>query len=47
VQLALEWHRSAQRAREERHRRRLAALRKHSGAYGTAYLQQMREEWPA
>jgi hypothetical protein len=51
VQLALEGHRSAQRAHEERHRRRLAALRKHSGAlsgaYGPAYLQQMREEWPA
>jgi hypothetical protein len=51
VQLALEGHRSAQRAREERHRRRLAALRKHSGAlsgaYGPDYLQQMREEWPA
>lgn len=51
VQLALEGHRAAQRAHEERHRRRLAALRKHSGAltgaYGPDYLQQMREEWPA
>jgi len=57
VRLALEGHRSAQlaheaaqRADEERHRRRLAALHKHSGAlsgaYGPTYLQQMREEWP-
>ncbi len=51
VRLALEGYRSAQRAHEERHRRRLAALRKHSGAlsgaYGPDYLQQMCEEWPA
>ena len=51
VQLALEGHRSAQRAHDERHQRRLAALRRHSGAfsgaYGPHYLQQMREEWPA
>ena len=50
VQLALEGYRSAQRANEERHQRRLAALRQHSGAfsgaYGPHYLQQMREEWP-
>jgi hypothetical protein len=50
VKLALEGHHSAQHAHEERHRRRLAALRKHSGAltgtYGPGYLQQMREEWP-
>ncbi len=50
VQLALEGHRSAQRTHEERHRRRLAALRKHSGAlsgaYGPDYLRQMRGEWP-
>jgi len=37
VQLALEGHRSAQRAHEERHRRRLAVLRKHSGALSGVY----------
>lgn len=51
VQLALEGHRSAQRAHDERHRRRLAALREHSGAlsgaYGPDYLRQMRADWPA
>jgi hypothetical protein len=51
VRLALEGHRAAQRAHEARHRRRLAALRTHSGAltgvYGPDYLQRLREEWPA
>ncbi len=51
VRLALEGHRLAERADEERHQRRLEALRQHSGAftgaYGPLYLQKMREEWPA
>lgn len=51
VQLALEGHRAAQDAHEARRRRRLAALRKHSGAlagiYGPSYLDDLREEWPA
>lgn len=51
VQLALEGHRAAQQAHEENRRRRLAALREHSGmltgAYGPNYLDQLREEWPA
>jgi hypothetical protein len=49
--LALEGHRAAQVAHDERHRRRLAALRENSGSfsglYGPDYLQRMREEWPA
>ena len=51
VQLALEGHRAAQDEHEVRRRRRLAALRKHSGAlagiYGPNYLDNLREEWPA
>ncbi len=51
VRLALEGHRAAQHAHEERRRRRLAALRKHSGeltgVYGPNHLDQLREEWPA
>ncbi len=51
VKLALEGHRAAQHAHEERRRRRLAALRKHSGVltgvYGPNYLEGSREEWPA
>ncbi|CAN5599759.1 MAG: hypothetical protein M3493_11955 [Actinomycetota bacterium] len=51
VRLALEGHQAAQRAHDERRRRRLAAVRQHSGiltgAYGPDYLQQLREEWPA
>lgn len=51
VRLALEGHQAAQRAHDERHSRRLAALREHSGAltgtYGPDYLHQLREEWPA
>ncbi|MBA2639975.1 MAG: hypothetical protein H0U77_08290 [Nocardioidaceae bacterium] len=50
VQLALEGHRAAQQANDERHCRRLAALRKHSGmlagVYGPDYLARLREEWP-
>jgi hypothetical protein len=50
VQLLSEGRRSARRARDERRERRLAALRRHSGAfsgaYGPHYLQEMREEWP-
>jgi len=51
VRLALEGHRAAQQAHDERRRRRLAAVREHSGiltgAYGPGYLDQLREEWPA
>jgi hypothetical protein len=51
VQLALEGHHAAQRTHDERHRRRLAAVREHSGAltgaYPSDYLDRMREGWPA
>lgn len=51
VRLALEGHRAAQHAHDERRSRRLAALRKHSGTlagvYGPNYLDKLREEWPA
>jgi hypothetical protein len=51
VQLALEGHHAAHRAHDERHRRRLAAVREHSGvltgAYPADYLDQLRDEWPA
>lgn len=51
VQLALEGHRAAQDAHDERRRRRLAALRAHSGAlsgaYDSDYLERLRGEWPA
>jgi hypothetical protein len=50
VRLALEGHRAAQHAHDERCRRRLAAVRKHSGlltgAYGPDYLDRLRAEWP-
>lgn len=42
---------SRHHAHDERHRRRLAAVREHSGAltgaYTTDYLDRLREEWPA
>lgn len=51
VQLALEGHRAAQHAHDENGRRKLAAIRKHSGmltgAYGADYLDRLRDEWPA
>ncbi|GAB3345260.1 hypothetical protein GCM10027300_03130 [Modestobacter lapidis] len=51
VRLALEGQQVAQRAQEDRRRRRLDALREHSGAltgaYGANYLEQLRQEWPA
>jgi hypothetical protein len=51
VRLALEGHHAAQRAQDERRRRRLDALRQHSGAftgaYGPDYLTGLRSEWPA
>lgn len=51
VRLALEGHRAAQQARDERRRRRLAAVRRHSGiltgAYGPDHLHDLRKEWPA
>jgi hypothetical protein len=51
VRLALEGQRAAERAGDERRRRRLAALRDHSGAltgaYPDDYLERLREEWPA
>lgn len=51
VRLALEGHRAAQKSQDERRRRRLAAVRKHSGvltgAYGPDYLRHLREDWPS
>ncbi|MGE2689791.1 hypothetical protein [Mycolicibacterium pulveris] len=51
VRLALDGRRAAQDARDERHRRRLEAIETHSGClsgvYGTDYLKQLREDWPA
>jgi hypothetical protein len=51
ARLALEGHEAAQQAHGERRRRRLDVLRKHSGAltgaYGSGYLEHLREEWPA
>lgn len=51
VRLALEGHHSAQQAHEDRRRRRLEAVRKHSGtltgAYGPDYREHLRDEWPA
>lgn len=50
VRLALEGHRAAQLTQDAHRRRRLAAVREHSGiltgAYGPDYLQRLREEWP-
>ncbi|MFV0496495.1 hypothetical protein [Mycobacterium sp.] len=50
VRLALEGHRAAERTREERRSRRLAAVRAYSGSlagvYGRAYLKDLREDWP-
>lgn len=50
VRLALEGQRAAQEAGDGRRRRRLNALRKHSGiltgAYGADYLNRLRDEWP-
>lgn len=50
VRLALEGHQAAQRGHDERRRRKLAALREHSGAltgsYGKDYLERLREQWP-
>lgn len=51
VRLALEGHRAVHQTDDERRRRRLEAVRKHSGtltgAYGHDYLKHLREEWPA
>jgi hypothetical protein len=51
VRLALEGQRAALRADDERRRRRLEAVRKHSGiltgAYGPDYLKHLGDEWPA
>ncbi len=50
VRLALEGSRAAQHEHDERHRRRLAALHKGSGvlagAYGSEYLDELRQDWP-
>jgi hypothetical protein len=50
VRLALAGHQAAQQAHDERRRRRLVAVHKHSGmlsgSYGPGYLQQLRDEWP-
>jgi hypothetical protein len=51
VRLALEGHHAAQRTHDERRRRRLEAIRRHSGAltgtYGTDHLKNLRVDWPA
>lgn len=51
TRLALEGQEVAQRAQEDRRRRRLDALGRHSGAltgaYGEHYLERLRQEWPA
>lgn len=51
VQLALEGHRAAQKVHEDRRRRRLAAVREHSGmlsgVFGSEHLDDLRAEWPA
>jgi hypothetical protein len=51
VRLALEGHRAAGAARDERRRHRLAALHRHSGAMTGVYapdeLAELREDWPA
>jgi hypothetical protein len=50
ARLALDGHSAALQAREDRRRRRLAAVRQHSGvlsgAYASDYLHRLREEWP-
>lgn len=50
VRLALQGHQAAQSSREERRRRRLEAVRQHSGAltsaYSPDYLTDLRAEWP-
>lgn len=50
VHLAMEGHRAAQRSQDERRRRRLDAVRQHSGAltgaYGPGDLTGLRDEWP-
>lgn len=50
VRLALEGHHAAQHAMDEQRRRRLDAVREHSGmlagAYPPDHLERLREEWP-
>jgi hypothetical protein len=51
VRLALEGHRAAQQAHDDRRRRRLEAIRTFSGClhgvYEPDYLSHLREDWPA
>ncbi len=51
TRLALEAHGAAQHAQEDRRRERLEVLRAHSGAltgaYGSEFLERLRQEWPA
>jgi hypothetical protein len=50
VRLALEGHRAADREQEDRRRRRLGLLHRHSGMLTGAYtdhLERLRQEWPA
>lgn len=51
VRLALEGHRAVEQNRDERRRRRLQAIRTYGGClrgvYGTDYLNDLREDWPA
>lgn len=50
VRLALEAHHAVQKTRDARRRRRLEAIRQHSGSlagvYGPDYLERLREDWP-
>lgn len=50
ARLALEGHRAALEDQGDRRRRRLEAIRRHSGAltgaYGAGYLERLHDEWP-
>ncbi|WP_343709850.1 hypothetical protein [Mycobacterium sp.] len=50
VRLALEGHRAAEHAHDERRHRRIEAVRTYSGCltgvYGPDYLERIREDWP-
>ena len=51
ARLAIEGHRAAQQAHDERRQRRLAAVQRNSGVltgvYGPDYLAALHQEWPA
>lgn len=48
--LALEGHRLLSSADDDRRRARLSAVQRHAGAgtgaYGTGYLERLRQDWP-